>query len=302
MSVSLVNLACMPRSQHQLTRASNAELLIRSADINYCLEIDPPSNETYLSSPAFSLKSTEFTFALWADFLSYGTSASLVSQSDSGAEYLVFGLKSFNTTDDVTMTWKFNATDSGIVLVCGNNENTCNIAKWNHWVGVVRRSASGGWERRIWVNGSPATTWLPCAAYEGTGPLRFGTGSLGAAHVRLDNLALWIGRALSGTDVENLWEKDQGWFEWNPSDRHRNLAIFYRFHEQPAWPYYTESPSYGYGVFAECNFLPNTSIISDLSGGFRFPCVFSLPSSSSLPPPFPSFHPGSLSHAPARWA
>ena len=258
-----------------------------SADINYCLEIDP-SNETYLSSPAFSLKSTEFTFAMWAKFLwAFGRiRGSLVSQSDSGAEHLIFGIKSFNTTDNVIMSWNFNATDSGLILACGNNENTCDIEKWNHWVGVVRRSESGGWERRIFVNGSPATNWLPCAAYTGTGPLRFGIGSLGAARARLDNLALWVGRALSGVEVHDLRAEDEGWFASNPTEAYANLAMLYRFHEQPAWPYHTESLSYGYDVFAKCNFLPNTTIVSDASGDFCFRCAFSLNSCFlALPPP-----------------
>lgn len=55
--------------------------------------------------------------------------------------------------------------------------------------------------------------------------------SLGVERARLDNLALWIGRDLSGAEIEKLWAKDEGWFAFHPTANH---AVLYLFHDRPA--------------------------------------------------------------------
>ena len=163
--------------------------------------------------------------------------------------------------------------------------------QWIHWVGMVRRSGVG-WERRIFLNGLPFTDWSSCAAYIGSGMLRFGySRSEPTPQKQFDNLAVWVGRVLTANQVQNLKNNDQAWFTTN---NYQNLVLLYRFHIQPNWPYYTESDSYGYGsrtgFTTSYYFSPNTSIIADLSG----------PSHSSFPSDPPSFQRHS-SPVPASW-
>ena len=241
------------------------------ADINYGLEIETPSNDTYLDAPALALTRADFTFSLWihgngqnAGGRSGGSS--VISQNNGSAEHMIFGYES----GGLSVRWKLGAGDTGIGGLVPFDDrpdpDLKGLSSWQHWAGFVRSDGSGGWERQLFMNGTAFTPVTSCAPYTGSGNLRFGQGSLGNSYLWFDNIILFAGRALSASEIEELYSKDEDWFRLDTSN-FANLALLYRFHQQPNWPHFPSPGPYGYGVAGESSrYSPASATIRDMSG------------------------------------
>ena len=241
------------------------------ADINYGLEIETPSNDTYLDAPALALTRADFTFSIWVH--GNGQSAggrsggsSVISQNNGSVEHMIFGYES----GGVSVRWKLGAGDSGIGGVVPFDDrpdpDLNGLSSWQHWAGFVRSDGSGGWERQLFMNGTAFTAVTSCAPYAGSGNLRFGQGSLGSSYLWLDNIILFAGRALSASEIKELYSKDEDWFRLDTRN-YANLALLYRFHQQPDWPHFPSPGPYGYGVAGPSSrYSPASATIRDMSG------------------------------------